>query len=314
MNSTHIRRLRNLQHPANPHVKLTNSGRVHKGETDKWQLDSSDKEAPHTQDQMALQQLEDLEQEAARAEAFTGDDDLAWGLYGPSEDEGDHSSSTNQQVEGEQAAYRAGVASPDNEPFHHEEGGPQQPHQPDQPTDGEQAADQTEGANPDNELLWGLWGPGDKDEALSDASAQEDLHLTGVGPEDIETEGLDDNQATLDLEDIGTLEELRELHRNGIEVIWPPGWYMNGAYLYMDRDLTGEQNQACSPLAAIETRPTGQDTDIAPPEGLAELLELYRDGVNVVWPPGWNPHAAELAYKRLSGNGAGPCSWPGPSG
>ena len=103
MNVTHIRRLRSLQHPANPHVRLTHSGRMHRVASNKkvkLQWDRPEGEECPTQGRDTLQQLDEMEQEAALAEAASRDDDLTWGLCGPSGDEGEDCSHTDQPLPG----------------------------------------------------------------------------------------------------------------------------------------------------------------------------------------------------------------------
>jgi hypothetical protein len=233
MNGTHIRRLRNLQHPATPHIRLFQTRReASEGPADKMlepHAGRPDGGTLDTQEQDPLHQLDEMEQEAALAEASTPDDDLTWGLCGPSEDEG-YTDSRPERL---------------------------QPHWENEEELEQETGGQGQGPEPQTALPWeDLYGyhrvtepnrPTSQGELCSDILGElRELHQAGhqvvwppgwhggVQREPFAAIDVPSSQptqpgpatATVDRTAAGNLElaELLDLHRDGILVAWPPGW------------------------------------------------------------------------------------------
>ena len=258
MNVTHIRRLRNLQHPATPHIRLTHSGRgAREGSCKKVEPQAvrPEGETLLTQDQDPLHQLDEMEQAAALAEASARDDDLTWGLCGPSEDEG-HCGSNPEQPESD---------------WEEDEDLGQEPGTPGQAPEAQTA------------LPWkDLYGNHGEAEPKAEASGQT---LQGDVSSDI-------------------LDELRELHHAGQQVVWPQGW--NGGQREQSPAIYVPCSQPTQPDLVIDT----VNRTAAGTLELAELLDLHRDGIPVSWPLGWDPASAAVAIHTMRASPVGPPSRP----
>ena len=160
MNVTHVKRLRNLQHPATPHIRLTHVGRVARHTPGKGPAGSLGGEPQPSLDPVSLEQLDEWEQAAALAEAAAGEDETAWGLCGPEEDEGHEYSDFGPADQGSDSDE---LGNP----------GPW----PDEPSQVRDRPDPMQTASQERQLDWGA----------------------------------------------EILDELRELHRDGQQVVWPPG-------------------------------------------------------------------------------------------
>ena len=262
MNVTHIKRLRNLQHPATPHIRLTHSGRVARDFPGKKVGEPLDRATQPVQDHDTLKQLEELEQAAALAEAAVREDDLTWGLCGPSEDEGHDYSNPGQPDPG----------SDEEEDLVQEPGEPCQAHEV-------QAA-----------LSWEDLYENHCDPCSGRARSEPEAETSSQSrQEDVSTE---------------ILNELRELYRDGQQVVWPQGWSRG------EREQRAVLSVPSSPVTQPDSAITTSGRAEAGALELADLLELHRDGIRVSWHTGWCPYSAAVAIHTLRASPVGPISRP----
>ena len=93
---------------------------------------------------------------------------------------------------------------------------------------------------------------------------------------------------------------------DGLKVVWPQGWNMG------ERELLEERASPSRPAIPPKSDVASQARAAAAPGELADLLELHRDGLQVVWPSGWNPFSAALAINISLASSVGPTSRPDP--
>ncbi len=191
----------------------------------------------------------------------------------------------------------------------------------DQLNEWEQAAALADAANfDDDEMAWGLVWPDEQDwqehtdsmpaelypeEAVSEDSG-EDLCEPCCGRASPEPEAELSSQARQ--EDVSTdiLNELRELHRDGQQVMWPQGWSMG------EREQRAERPVRSSPVTPPDPALTALGRAAAGTLELADLLDLHRDGLQVSWPTGWYPYSAAVAIHTLRASPVGSLSRPEP--